>query len=93
MSLNADDMRRLLEVIFPGLVMLILVGGVVFRLAVKPTIDAILALREGLRSDRDQSQKRIARLEDEVARLSEVASPVSCVVDELSWSKDALRPG
>jgi hypothetical protein len=86
-----NDLPRLLEVIFPGMVLLVLVGGFVFRITVKPTIDAILRLREGLRSDQDQTQQRIARLEDEVARLraGEVRLPAG--LDGGSWSKDPVR--
>jgi hypothetical protein len=76
---------------FPGLVVLVLVAGVVFRLTVKPTIDAILRLREGLRSDQDQTQQRIARLEDELARLQAGGAPVPPALDDGTWSKDRIR--
>ncbi|MGO8971268.1 MAG: hypothetical protein ACLQDQ_17065 [Myxococcaceae bacterium] len=79
-------MESLLKVIFPGAVMLILVGGIVFRLTVKPTIDAILRLREGLRSDQDQTQRRLARLEQEVSRLRDGQAAVPPALDAGSWS-------
>ena len=71
--------------------MLLLVGGLVFRLTVKPTIDAILRLREGLRADQDETQRRIARLEDEVARLSGANAQSQPVLDEGAWTKGLVR--
>jgi hypothetical protein len=71
--------------------MLLLVGGIVFRLTVKPTIDAILRLRDGLRSDQDQTQRRIAQLEEEVSRLRAGDSRDSPLLDDGSWSKDLVR--
>ena len=91
MNLGANDLTRILEVVFPGAVMLLLVGGVVFRLTVKPTIDAILRLREGLRSDQDVTQRRIARLEEEVARLRSGDVHVLPALDDASWSKEVVR--
>jgi hypothetical protein len=90
-NFGSSDVPRLLEVVFPGIVMLLLVGGIVFRLTVKPTIDAILRLREGLRSDQDQIQRRIGRLEEEVARLRSGDTRVSAVLGDGSWSKDLVR--
>jgi hypothetical protein len=87
---NNHDVVRLLEVLFPGLVMLALVGGLMFRLTVKPTIDAILRLREGLRTDQDQAQQRIARLEAEVARLRGGDIRQTAALGETSW-KDPVR--
>jgi hypothetical protein len=86
-----SDVVRLLEVLFPGLVMLALVGGLMFRLTVKPTIDAILRLREGLRTDQDQAQQRIARLEDEVARLRSGDIRPTAALGESAWPKDPVR--
>jgi hypothetical protein len=91
MSLTAHDTVRLLEVIFPGLVLLLLVGGVVFRLTVKPTVDAILRLREAARLDQDQAQKTIARLEDEILRLQAGGVPVPAAIGEGAWSTERRR--
>jgi hypothetical protein len=91
MGLDATDVVRLLRSILPGLILLILVIGVALRLAVKPTIDAILRLREGVRSDQDETQQRIARLEDEVTRLRAGDSPVPLALDDGSRSKDPVR--
>jgi hypothetical protein len=71
--------------------MLLLVGGLVFRLTVKPTIDAILRLREGLRADQDETQRRIARLEDEVARLRGADAQGQAVWDDGAWTKGLVR--
>jgi hypothetical protein len=90
-NFGSSDVPRLLEVVFPGIVMLLLVGGIVFRLTVKPTIDAILRLREGLRSDQDQTQRRIARLEEEVAGLRSGDTRLSPLLDDGSWSKELVR--
>ena len=90
-SMSADELTKLLEVIFPGLVMLMLVGGLALRLTVKPTVDAMLKLREAIRSDRDQTQQRIARLEEELARLSSGGAPATRALEEGSWSKQAVR--
>ncbi len=78
-------MESLLKVLFPGAVMLILVGGFVFRLTVKPTIDAILRLREGLKSDQDQTLRRLAQLEDEVSRLRAGQSSAPPALEGTSW--------
>ncbi len=86
-----NDVVRLLEVVFPGAVMLLLVGGLVFRLTVKPTIDAILRLREGLRADQDETQRRIGRLEDEVARLRGAGAQGQPVLDDGAWTKGLIR--
>jgi hypothetical protein len=90
-NFGSSDVPRIPEVVFPGIVMLLLVGGIVFRLTVKPTIDAILRLREGLKSDQDQTQRRIGRLEEDVARLRSGDTRLSPVLDNGSWSKDLIR--
>jgi hypothetical protein len=86
MSLDANDVVRLLKQLLPELIVLVLVVGVALRLAVKPTIDAILRLREGVR-DQDQTQQRIARLEEEVTRLRAGDLQVSPALDDGSRSK------
>ena len=90
MSLDANDVVRLLKQLLPELIVLVLVVGVALRLAVKPTIDAILRLREGVR-DQNQIQQRIARLEEEVTRLQAGDSRVAPALDDGSWSKGPVR--
>ena len=86
MSLDANDVVRLLKQLLPEVIVLVLVVGVALRLAVKPTIDAILKLREGVR-DQDQTQQRIARLEEEVTRLRAGDLQVPAALDDGSRSK------
>jgi hypothetical protein len=86
MSLDANDVVRLLKQLLPELIVLVLVVGVALRLAVKPTIDAILRLREGVR-DQDQTQQRIARLEEEVTRLRAGDLQVPPTLEDGSRSK------
>jgi hypothetical protein len=86
-NLTAAELTHLLEVIFPGIILCSLVGGIVFRLTVKPTIDAILRLRDGVRSDQDQTLARLVRLEEAVARLGTAQGPVAQGLEE-SWVRD-----
>jgi hypothetical protein len=86
MSLDANEVVRLLKQLLPEVIVLVLVVGVALRLAVKPTIDAILTLREGVR-DQDQTQQRIARLEEEVTRLRAGDLQVPPALDDGSRSK------
>jgi hypothetical protein len=88
MGLSVDDAVRLMETIFPGLVILILVGGVAFRLTAKPTIDAILRLPEGLRSDEHQTRQTIARLEEEIRQLRSGELHIPPVLGEGGWAKE-----
>ena len=90
MSMDVNDVVRLVKSFLPGLILLILVIGLALRLAIKPTIDAILRLREASRADPDQAQ-RIARLEDEVTRLRGGDSPIPPALDDGSRSKDPIR--
>jgi hypothetical protein len=90
-SIDTTEVTRLVHDIVPYLIVLILVSGVALRLAVKPTIDAFLKLREGLRPDQDQTQQRIARLEDEVSRLRAGDLQVPPALDEGAPSKDPVR--
>jgi len=90
MSMDVNDVVRLVKSFLPGLILLILVIGLALRLAIKPTIDAILRLREASRGDQDQAQ-RIARLEDEVTRLRGGDSPIPPALDDGSRSKDPIR--
>jgi hypothetical protein len=86
-GLEMTDVTQLLKILLPGLVLLVLVSAVALRLAVKPAVDAILKLREGLRPDQDQMQQRIARLEDEVTRLRAGDLQVPQALDDGSRSK------
>ncbi|MGO9829260.1 MAG: hypothetical protein ACLPJH_03905 [Myxococcaceae bacterium] len=83
--MDVTEMEGLLKVLFPGAVMLMLVGGFVFRLTVKPTIDAISRLREGLRADQDTTLRRLAQLEDEVSRLRAGQTPAPPALEATSW--------
>jgi hypothetical protein len=70
------------------------VGGVAFRLTVKPTIDAILRLREGLRSEQDQTRQTIARLEEEIRQLRAGELRVPPALGEGSgWTKEPRGQG
>jgi hypothetical protein len=89
-SLDPTEVTRLVHQILPEVIVLVLVTGVALRLAVKPTVEAILKLRAGLRPDQDQARQRIAQLEDEVARLrGDSRDPPA--LDDGSWSKDPTR--
>jgi hypothetical protein len=89
MSLDVNDVVRVFKSVGPTLIVLVFAVGLALRLAIKPTIDAILKLREGSRAD-DQTQQRIARLEDEVARLRAGDSPILPALDAGSRSKDPI---
>jgi hypothetical protein len=90
MSLDVNDVVRLVKSILPGLILLIFVIGLALRLAIKPTMDAILRLREASQADH-QTQQRIARLEDEVTRLRAGDSPIPPALDDGSRSKNPIR--
>jgi hypothetical protein len=92
MGLDPNEVVRLLKQILPEIIVLVLVIGVALRLAVKPTIDAILRLREAL-PDQVQTQQRLARLEDEVSRLRSGDLQVPPALDDGSRSKDPVRRG
>jgi hypothetical protein len=89
--MNATELQHLLEVVFPGLVLVIFVGGFALRMTLKPTVEAMIRLREGMRSDRDQTQLRIAQLEAEVARLRAGESGGQRALDDGTWSTEPLR--
>jgi hypothetical protein len=90
MDLSPDDLKHLLETVFTGAIALTLVGGLTLRLTVKPTVDALLKLREAIRSDRDQAQQRIAQLEAELVRLCAREAPLPAL-DDSTWSKRGVR--
>ena len=89
MSLDVNDVVRVFKSIGPTLIVLVFVVGLALRLAIKPTIDAILKLREASRAD-GQTQQRIARLEDEMTRLRAGDSPILPALDDGSRSKDPI---
>ena len=89
MSLDVNDVVRLFKSIGPTLIVLVFVVGIALRLAIKPTIDAILKVREASRAD-DQTQQRIARLEEQVTRLTAGGSPILPALDDGSRSKDPI---
>jgi hypothetical protein len=89
--MNATELQHLLEVVFPGIVLVIFVGGFALRMTLKPMVEAMIRLREGMRSDRDQTQVRIAQLEAEVARLRAGESHGQRTLDDGSWSTEPLR--
>ena len=90
MSMDVNEVVRLVKSLLPGIILLIFVIGLALRLAIKPTIDAILRLREASRADQDQAQ-RIARLEDQVTRLGAGDSTIPPALDDGSRSKDPIR--
>jgi hypothetical protein len=76
-------------VVFPGVTLVIVAGGVALRLSVKPLVDSMLRLKEGLKTDGD-AQVRIAQLEAEVLRLR-AGEAVRPVLEPGTWSKEPLR--
>jgi hypothetical protein len=87
--MTGSELQHVLEVVFPGVTLVIVAGGVALRLSVKPLVDSMLRLKEGLKTDRD-AQVRIAQLEAEVLRLR-AAEAVRPVLEPGSWSKEPLR--
>ena len=90
MSLDVNDVVRLFKSVGPTLIILIFVVGLALRLAIKPTIDAVLKLREVSRAD-DKTQQRIARLEEEVTRLAAGDVQILSALDDGSRSKEPIR--